>query len=55
MCECVCGSQRMNSALVLFVQVRRRAVSAVMGTHGSQETALSQGAHACVCMCVCVA
>lgn len=32
----------MNSAMVLLVQVRIRAVSIVMDTSGLQETALSQ-------------
>ncbi len=50
MCVSVCGSQRMNSVLVLLVQVRIRAVSIVMCTQGLQETALSQG----VCVFVCV-
>lgn len=38
----------MNSALVLLVQVRIRAVSVVMDTWITIETALSQ----CVCVCV---
>lgn len=38
----MCGSQGMNSALVLLVQVRTRAVSIVMDTSGLQETALFQ-------------
>lgn len=42
----------MNSALVLLVQVRIRAVSIVMDTSGLQETALSQGVCVCVCLCV---
>ena len=37
----------MNSALVLLVQLRIRAVSIVMDKSGLQETVLSQG----VCVC----